>query len=139
MNKYKFLIGIFEPRQKCTVLAEDLDDAKLKVRSEMDRRYEKSGREAPVGWDLQLSEVNGFDVLSYVNKIFSNISVSSDYLLTNIKDKHGNEIRTGDRLSYCPEEWGDNTTNEFIVYYKDGELQGNGASSEWSKYCEIVQ
>lgn len=56
MNKYIFKVGYFEPRQKCTVKAKDKQESFSKCRSVMDRRYEKSDREPPVGWDLEIIE-----------------------------------------------------------------------------------
>ena len=53
--QYKYLVGIHNKRS-CTVRASDIDESRIKVIKEMDRRHLKSGTEPPVGYDLELIE-----------------------------------------------------------------------------------
>jgi hypothetical protein len=57
MATFTFAVGIWEPRRRVTVEADTRNAATLKARIELDRRCRKSGREAPVAWDLELISV----------------------------------------------------------------------------------
>lgn len=58
MNSYKFKYAYWNGAT-VTVRAKTQEEAQLKARDEMDRRYEKADREPPVGWTLVLQTVNG--------------------------------------------------------------------------------
>jgi len=52
-GKYKFSYGYWAGAT-VTVDATSEDEARIKARAEMDRRYEKLGKEPPVAWRLVL-------------------------------------------------------------------------------------
>jgi hypothetical protein len=52
-SKFMFLSGW----RKVTVRADNYDDAVDKALRELDRRCEKTNREPPVAWDLQLMDI----------------------------------------------------------------------------------
>ena len=135
--KFKFKVGIYNPSY-CTVEASSLKDARIEAYIEMDRRYKGKGKEPPVGWDLHLISVDSFSVESYLDKVLERISIEHDGLLIGVKDKNGRSIRTGDTMIFDEEEWG-GPDNEFVVYFKDGELQINGTVKDLSEFCEVVE
>jgi hypothetical protein len=53
MIKYQFQYSM-TPGCTVTVKANDYEQACYKARTELDRRYEKAGKEPPVGWTLWL-------------------------------------------------------------------------------------
>ena len=55
--KYQFQVGLGLP-QSCTVYAKSYEEAKTKCATVMDRRYEKSGKEPPVTYDIFLLRTN---------------------------------------------------------------------------------
>lgn len=61
MNSYKFKYAYWKGAT-VTVRAKTEDEARIKARNEMDRRYEKKDREPPVCWTLVLQTVNGAEV-----------------------------------------------------------------------------
>jgi hypothetical protein len=56
MKRYTFQYAYWKTAT-VTVLATDEEQARLKAYDTMDRRYERSGKEPPVGWTLDLLRV----------------------------------------------------------------------------------
>jgi len=57
---------------------------------------------------------------------------------TGLKDSLGNTIHVGDTLVFDPKEWGNDESNVFVVEWEDGQLTGNGALSDWSQWCTVI-
>jgi hypothetical protein len=58
MPKFTFAVGVWQTRH-VTVFAASYETSVMNARRELDNRAHRSGREAPVAWDLTLTHVDG--------------------------------------------------------------------------------
>lgn len=58
MKSFTFQYGVYASAT-VTVRAEDESKGRVKAAAELDRRYEKAGKEAPVSWSLRLVSKKG--------------------------------------------------------------------------------